>query len=81
MLIAEANIKREIINRITGRNTSRRGMIKGKTKQERIQKWFEHFKTLLGKSDTDKVNEKEDEHDLEKVLHNLNINDGLFLYE
>ena len=51
-------------------------MIKGNTKEERIDKWFNHFKELLGKDDID---DEEDVERLEKVLqHLINIEDGLF---
>ena len=38
----------KLINRITGRKASRQGILKGKTKEERRQKWFSHFQSLLG---------------------------------
>ena len=66
----------KIINRISGRKTARKGMIKGNTKEERIDKWFSHFKNLFGKS-----SDTEDTEELEKVLHNLDIEDGLFTRE
>ena len=71
----------KIINKITGRKTAKKSMIKGKTKEERVETWLNHFKTLLGKKDDDgdnKEEEEDEEMDLEKVLNNLDIDDGLF---
>ena len=69
----------KIINKITGRKTAKKSMIKGKTKEERVETWFKHFKSLLGKkNDTDGSDEEEEEEDIGKVLDNLDIDDGPF---
>ena len=38
-----------IINEITGRKTAKQSIIKANSKKERINKWYTHFKELLGK--------------------------------
>ena len=57
----------KIINRISGKKSARKGLIKGNTKEERIEKWFNHFKGLFGKS--------------EDGLKAEEIEDGLFTKE
>ena len=61
----------QLINTITGRKSSKRGILKGNTKEERVNKWFEHFSNLLGK-----------EHvfleDPPKVLNDIHINNDDF---
>ena len=37
----------QLINDITGRKKSRKGIIKVRNNEERITKWFDHFKNLL----------------------------------
>ena len=39
----------QLINELCGRRITRKGQLKGKTQQERIQNWYNHFQTLLGK--------------------------------
>ena len=69
----------KLINKITGRKAARKCMIKGKTKEERVENWLQHFKTLLGKKTTEESNEETGEDgELEKVLTDLNIEDGAF---
>ena len=68
-----------LINAITGRKASKRGMLKGNSKEERVTKWFEHFSNLLGKEPT-LPNELNDD-DLPQILHDLNIDDGDFTLE
>ena len=38
----------KLINNISGRKRSRSGHLKGKTKEERAENWYVHFKQLLG---------------------------------
>ena len=56
-----------LINNITGRKAAKREIIKGNSREERIKKWYEDF-TSEGR-----VEEK-----LDKVLHNLQIDDTDF---
>ena len=37
----------KLINRISGRKTTKQGIMKAKTKEERVRKWFHHFSTLF----------------------------------
>ena len=36
-----------MFNEITGRRTAKKGIIKVKDKEDRINKWYTHFKELL----------------------------------
>ena len=49
---ADANSKHgqswRLINEITGRKNAKRGIIKGTSKTERLKKWHDYFKNLLG---------------------------------
>ena len=67
----------KLINNITGRKTSKQGIISGRTKEDRIKNWFSHFKKLLGKP---AVDEQETE-DLDAVFDNLGIDDKNFTIE
>ena len=62
----------QLINTITGRKSSKRGILKGNTKEERVSKWFEHFSNLLGKEPV--LLEDPPEEDLAKVLNDIHIN-------
>ena len=68
----------KLINKITGRKEGKQGIVKGKSKEERIQKWFSHFQNLLGK---DPVRTETEEVEIEPVLQGLNIEDGNFTME
>ena len=37
-----------LINNVTGRRNPKRGQIKASRKEDRVSKWYEHFKKLLG---------------------------------
>ena len=39
----------KLINLITGRKTKKQGILKGKSKEDRVKQWYNHFKNLLGK--------------------------------
>ena len=39
----------QLINNLTGRKNAKKGIIKGTNKQDRLSKWYEYFKNLLGK--------------------------------
>ena len=64
----------KLINEITGRRTSARGQLEGKTQQERVENWYNHFKSLLG-NPPDIDNEDED---IPPILKDLNIKVGPF---
>ena len=39
----------QLINELYGRRITRKGQLKGKTQQERIRNWYNHFQTLIWK--------------------------------
>ncbi len=58
-----------LINQLTGRKTAKKGILKGRNKDERIRKWYTHFKELLGKeSDVD-----DDVYKIHTIVGELNI--------
>ena len=67
----------KLIDKITGRRSGKQGIIKGKTKEERITNWFNHFRNLLGKDPGD----TDEDTSIEQVLQNLSIQDGDFTSE
>ena len=64
----------KVISQISGRKTVKQGNIKGKSKEERVTNWYNHFKGLLGSppdiEDEDEV--------IGQVLQRLEIKCGLF---
>ena len=62
----------ELINEITGRKSTQKGMIKGINQKERLQTWYNHFQGLLGRPP-----EIEDEP-ITQVLPPLEIKRGPF---
>ena len=64
----------KIINEISGRKAAKKGMIKGKNKEERINSWFQHFSKLLGNEPV-VTNENEE---ITTVFNDLNIKTGEF---
>ena len=69
----------KLINKITNRKTSKQGIIKGNSREERIKKWYTYFCNLLGKDQAESNNKNEE--DLDKVFHNLQIEDSDFTIE
>ena len=67
-----------LINKITGRKTAKQSIIKAKNEEERIQKWYNHFKKLLGNEATV---EGDLDNEMEPVLQNLGIKDCPFSAE
>ena len=41
-----------LINEVSGQRSSKKGILKGKNKGERIRSWYNHFSDLLGKGPT-----------------------------
>ena len=39
----------KLINKITGRKTTKRAILKGRNKKERVKNWYGYFKELLRK--------------------------------
>ena len=69
----------ELINKITGRKTAKKGLIKGNSKEERVKRWFEHFNNLLIKEPL--LTEEPPEEDINKILYELEIKDSDFDHE
>ena len=68
-----------IVNQISGRKKSAIGRISGTCPKERIDKWYNHFKNLLG---TPPVSVDVDQDpDIPEVLSDLSIEDGPFSEE
>lgn len=66
-----------VINELTGRRSTRRGQLEGNTQEERIAKWYKHFKELLGRPP--EVIDNEDE--IQSVFERLPIDEGPFTME
>ncbi|CAH1244347.1 Hypp7273 [Branchiostoma lanceolatum] len=64
----------KLINDITNRKTTRKGQLEGSTQEERIENWYNHFKTLLG--DPPSITEEDEE--ITTVFEDLGIRDGPF---
>ena len=62
---------------LTGRKNAKKGIIKGKSKSERLSKWHDYFKSLLG--DEPVVTNLEE--NIETVFESLDIPDGPFTME
>ena len=73
----KANAKSwNLINSLTDRNASKKGIIKANSKEEQIQKWYNHFKDLLGKQPN-----VEGEIEVHQILPPQNINEDDFSIE
>ena len=64
----------KIINDIIGRNKSKKGILAGNSKEERINNWLKHFKDLLGKAPI--VDGEGDE--IPTIYEEINIKEGAF---
>ena len=64
-----------LINRITNRKSTKQGMIKGASKEERVNKWYEHFSNLLGKEIEPDASEM---FQVTPIFKDLDIDDGDF---
>ena len=63
-----------LINEITGRRSPAGGQLEGKSQQERVENWYNHFKNLLGSPpDIDDEDEA-----IPTVFEKLNIKEGPF---
>ena len=68
----------KLINEITGRKLTKSGIIKAKNKQDRVNKWFLHFKNLLG---NEPQVDEEQTFEVRPVLQRMEIPDGVFTIE
>ena len=64
----------KIVNEISGRNKSKKGILEGKNKEERIKNWFNHFKQLLGEEP--KIDNENEE--INTVIEGLQYQTGPF---
>ena len=64
----------ELINEITGRKTTQKGMIKGKNQKERLKTWYKHFQDLLGKP----PNIEDENETIIQVIQHIEIKRGAF---
>ena len=68
----------KLINQLSGRKSIKQGIIKANNKQDRINKWYNHFQSLLGK---EPIVNGQPEEEIQPVLSNLEIFDGPFTKE
>ena len=61
-----------------GRKTAKEGVLKGRSKEERLKKWFTHFSELLGEQPVISGNE---EDEIISVLPEQDINTAPFTLE
>ena len=64
----------KLINKISGRKATKKGKIKANSNEDRVTKWFEYFKQLLG---NEPVVTDEDE-EIAMVINKLEIDEGPF---
>ena len=64
----------QLINNLTGRKNAKKGIIKGNNKQDRLSKWYEYFKKLLGKEPI--ITHPDEE--IRTIFNNLDIPSGPF---
>ena len=74
-----ANKQREswqIINEMSSSKTSKQGAIKGNCKEERLEKWCNHFNNLLRRAQV--LEDECTDDDLPKVSYGLDIRDCIY---
>ena len=64
----------KLINKITGRKSAKRGVLKGISREDRISKWQQYFSQLLG---NEPVVERDPDEVIPTILENLNIQTDL----
>ena len=69
----------KIINQISGRKTAKKGIIKGRNKDERVSTWYHHFSQLLGNEPV--INNNNQDEEIPTIFHNLGIRTGEFTME
>ena len=63
-----------LINSISGRKASKKGIITGKSQEDRVNHWYTHFSQLLG----NKPHIEDEDEEIATVLKHLNIKEGPF---
>lgn len=66
-----------LINEITGRKNTKQGILKGSSKEDRLKKWHDHFKALLGNEPA--ITNPDEE--VKTIFENLEIPTGPFTME
>ena len=70
----------KLINSITGRKTTKQGILKGNSKEDRVKQWYDHFQTLLGNEpQIDPASLNREIPDI--IRHDLQIKDDDFTME
>jgi len=64
----------ELINEISGRRQSKRGIIKGNSQEERLKSWYTHFQRLLGNP----PNIGSETEEIPQIIPPLDIKTGAF---
>ena len=68
-----------LINSISGRKSTKQGIIKGSSREERLKKWYDYFQNLLGKVPI--IPDDNIGTYLPSILHSLDITDIEFTNE
>ena len=68
----------KLINEISNRKKSKKGIIKGENKESRIKSWYDHFSQLLGK---EPVITEEPDDPIPPINDHLDIKQGSFTIE
>ena len=68
----------KLINEISGRKKSQKGIIKGENKEKRLKSWYEHFSQLLG---NEPVITEDCDDPIPPILEQLEIKRGPFTFE
>ena len=68
----------KLINSITGRKNTKTGILKGQSKEDRLQKWMQFFSKLLG---SEPATEGDPNESIPTVIENANITTGPFSKE
>ena len=68
----------KLINQISGRKASKKGIIKGHSSKERVDSWLKHFSELLGKEPN--IPDMNDSEEFQTIFNetDLNIKTGPF---
>lgn len=86
--VEDANSKHQhalswkLINQISGRKVTKKGIINGKSKEDRVKSWYNHFSQLLGKEPNVLNSDKKDDDDVyPHIFEDLTIETGPFVME
>ena len=68
---------RRVVGELSGKKKAKPGQIEGATAEERVNKWYSHFKELLGEPPV----VEDEEEDIPEIYTDLGIDDGPFSME